>query len=250
MTYFATLYDEENNEIPVKVVFSPKRKRSLGMQVKAEWVTVRVPMRTPARTINQFLQSKQQWIVKQYSRQLRSAEITTIIYDDNGLPLAIQHKGNNLPIYMKMHTKKRPAISATVHHVTLHIPEERSNELVNYTTQFQQVLQKRQRKEAVDYLTQRTKVLNAELKLNVADIIVKSYKRKYGQCKGRDISLDWKLIRFPVAISDHIIYHELAHLTHKHHQKSFRDQLKQYDPATPQHKKRLKENGPAMHSDW
>jgi len=250
MTQFSTLIDDKWHPIPLEVIFSAKRKRSIGMTINAKWVTVRAPKRCSQKLINQFIEAKRSRIVKKRAHQQEQAEVTTIDYDDNGIPLAVHHLGKHLPIYLRMHEKKRPAVEHNEQFVTMVLPQEWITTPQEYAQQMQKALEKWQRVVATDYLTHRTRVLNDELWLNVWNIIIKSYKRKYWQCKWREISLDWKLIRFPVSISDHIIYHELTHLTHKHHQKSFRDLLKTYDPKTVEHNKRLKHNGPAMHSDW
>lgn len=220
------------------------------MQITADCITIRAPRRTSDRTIQQFLDTKAHWIQKKRAHQQKMALISTITYDDNGLPLAMHHLGKQIPIYLNKYDKKRVTIKEINSSITATLPSSRLDDILANAPKLKQVLTKRQRDQATNYLTQRTQVLNDELNLNVNKIIIKQYKRKYGQCKWNDISLDRKLIRFPIAISDHIIYHELAHLTKKHHQKSFRDLLKQYDPYTPQHKKRLKEHGPAMHSEW
>lgn len=248
MTAIATIYDSTNQEIPLEVVFSRKRKRSIGMAVNQKWVVVRAPYHCPKMMVKKFITAKEQWIIKQRERQ-QWAE-STIEYDDNWIPLAMHHMGKQLPIYLRAHEKKRALVTFSWSAITIAMPATWIEDIGSSQENIKKALEKRQRKEANRYLTERTALLAEELSLRVWAIIIKTYKRKYGQCKGDEISLDWKLIRFPIAISDHIIYHELAHLTHKHHQKSFWNLLATYDPGTPTHKKRLKDNWVAVHNDW
>ena len=83
MDHIATLTDENNQPIPCRVIFSAKRKRSIGMTVNRTGVTVRAPKNCSKKLIQQFIDAKEAWIVKQWAKQKRQDEISTIEYDDN-----------------------------------------------------------------------------------------------------------------------------------------------------------------------
>lgn len=101
--------------------------------------------------------------------------------------------------------------------------------------------------EAKKLLPLRTFEYATELGLRVDDVFIKTYRRKYGQCKWYDISYDWRIIQFPEWVIDHIILHELTHIIHKHHKKSFRDQLKEYDVGFEENLHRLKTHWWVIH---
>ena len=49
-------------------------------------------------------------------------------------------------------------------------------------------------------------------------------KRQWGSCSGKNIlSFNTMLMKLPLSVIQYIIVHELAHIEHKHHQKSFWD---------------------------
>ena len=53
-------------------------------------------------------------------------------------------------------------------------------------------------------------------------VIVSSPRRRWGSCSFRnDIRLNWRLMLMPPALIDYVVAHELCHVRHKHHGKSF-----------------------------
>ena len=47
-------------------------------------------------------------------------------------------------------------------------------------------------------------------------------KRQWGSCSGKNVlSFNTMLMKLPLSVIQYIIVHELAHIKHKHHQKSF-----------------------------
>lgn len=61
-------------------------------------------------------------------------------------------------------------------------------------------------------------------------VTIRNQRTRWGSCsEGSTVSFNWRLILLPPEIMDHIIYHELAHLTHLNHSQDFWDLLQHYD---------------------
>jgi len=56
-------------------------------------------------------------------------------------------------------------------------------------------------------------------------------RRQWGSCSGKnDLSFNTMMMKLPISVIQYIIIHELAHIKHKHHQKSFWLLVEQYLP--------------------
>ncbi len=92
------------------------------------------------------------------------------------------------------------------------------------------------RRFAAEVLPQRTYALAESLKLNPGRVTVRDQSSRWGSCSSHGtLSLNWRLLLLPAATQDHVIYHELAHLTHLDHSRAFWRLLRQYDPQTDAH---------------
>ncbi len=69
------------------------------------------------------------------------------------------------------------------------------------------------------------------MQLNYNKLSFRKSKRQWGSCSGKnDLSLNTMLMKLPKNVIDYIIVHELAHIEHKHHQKSFWALVEHYLP--------------------
>ena len=66
-------------------------------------------------------------------------------------------------------------------------------------------------------------------------------KRQWGSCSAKnDLSFNTMTMKLPHDVIQYIIVHELAHIKHKHHQKSFWKEIEKYMPEYKQHITELK----------
>jgi predicted metal-dependent hydrolase len=71
-------------------------------------------------------------------------------------------------------------------------------------------------------LTARTREFAAHHGLTVAAVGVRNQRSRWGTCSPQArISLNWRLIQMPPAVSDYVILHELMHLRHPNHSRRF-----------------------------
>lgn len=73
-------------------------------------------------------------------------------------------------------------------------------------------------------------------------ITITSAKKRFGSCSGKDrICFSYHLMRYPEPAIDYVVVHELAHIVHKNHSKSFYALVEKYMPDYKQREKLLKE---------
>lgn len=80
------------------------------------------------------------------------------------------------------------------------------------------------------------------IKLEPIKLRFRKTKRQWGSCSSKnEISLNTSLMKLPPHLIEYIIIHELCHIKHKHHQKSFWDEVGIFCPNFKEYKKELKE---------
>ncbi|MBI1176857.1 DUF45 domain-containing protein [bacterium] len=71
-------------------------------------------------------------------------------------------------------------------------------------------------------LPTRTRELAAKHALEVKAVTVRNQRSRWGSCsRNATISLNWRLVQMPPAVSDYIILHELAHLRVMNHSRKY-----------------------------
>ena len=82
---------------------------------------------------------------------------------------------------------------------------------------------------------------SAQMALVPTGIRFRKTKRQWGSCSGKNIlSFNTMLMKLPRDVIQYIIVHELAHIKHKHHQKSFWKLVETHIPNYKQHVTELK----------
>lgn len=70
-----------------------------------------------------------------------------------------------------------------------------------------------------------------KMNLLPSDIRFRKTKRQWGSCSGKNVlSFNTMMMKLPKDVIQYIIVHELAHIKHKHHQKSFWNEVEMYLP--------------------
>ena len=78
-------------------------------------------------------------------------------------------------------------------------------------------------------------------------ITFRKTKRRWGSCSAKnELSFTSSLIQLPLECIEYIIVHELSHIKHKHHQKSFWLHVEEFMPDFREHEKVLKEYSPQI----
>lgn len=75
-------------------------------------------------------------------------------------------------------------------------------------------------------------------------INIRKYKRRWGSCNDRlEISFNIFLSMLPLSVFDYVVVHELSHLYHFNHSRSFWEKVQQGDKNYREHRRFLKEQG-------
>ena len=221
------------DDIPIIVIRS-KRRRSIGIQLDANTFTLRVPHRASDKNIQQSLERFTPWIRKKQ----------TVLVSRPLAPVYDFRYGEHYPwLDTKItlgKTSKRAEPRFAENQLLIYLPTsvlESSAYLKKCVVHFYKNAGLKHLSDRVDYFAELVGKRPAEIK-------VYSYKRRWGSCSSKDvITFNWQIMLAPAAVADYVVVHELAHLIHFDHSKSFWQVVERVLPDYRTHRKWIKENG-------
>lgn len=85
-----------------------------------------------------------------------------------------------------------------------------------------ETLQKFYVKESKKIIGERLKLYQTHIKVKYKSFSIENDKGKWGSCNSsKHLTFNWKLILFPIEAIDYVVVHELCHLMHMNHDRSF-----------------------------
>lgn len=99
------------------------------------------------------------------------------------------------------------------------------------------------RKRAREIIGERCRLYSCVAGAFPKSIRVTSAKRRWGSCTPRgSVNFSWRLVMAPIESLDYVVVHELVHLKHLNHGKSFWRKIGEILPDYTRHERWLKEN--------
>lgn len=124
--------------------------------------------------------------------------------------------GKSYPLYTKVEPSlKKVAIDFDGEMFLCNSPESGeisiSNELQRFYT-----------KEGKKIIEERLKLYQPHIKVKYKSFSLENDQTKWGSCSSKKhLTFNWKLIMFPIEVIDYVVVHELCHLMHMNHDRSF-----------------------------
>lgn len=135
------------------------------------------------------------------------------------------YMGNRYPIYIEVdQSRKKPEMTFEKDRF---ICLCRSEEDVDLTKPLMTFYKKACKK----YVEKRLRHYIKDFKTNYRGFSISSDDTRWGSCdSNRNLTFHWKLMMFPPKAIDYVIVHELCHLTHLNHDRSFWRLVGKYCP--------------------
>lgn len=194
-------------------------------------VIVKAPRFLPQFLIDQFIQSKKDWIEKSVAKvATRLPKKKYYTEGEKFLYLGISHV---------LHFTTSSEILAK--NGILYFPK-------GAVFRIEKELESWFKSQAQVLITDRVKLHAQKMKASYKDIFFSDTISKWGTCfADNTLQFNWRLIMAPLLVIDYVVIHELTHTTEKHHQASFWSRVRNFTPAYRQHRKWLEENGSLLH---
>ena len=214
--------------------FKVKRLRSarhLRLRViESGEVVVTAPLRLPQRYIDDFVAEHLSWITeKQIAAKSKLIELTEARQ-------TLFFRGQEYSFRLNISSSKKPGVSVEKNLIVVTANNE------DHAT-VRGILEKWYRREAEIRFKARVPLLADLVNVDVRTVSIRSQRTRWCSCSSRNtISLNWRLVMAPDHVSDYVIYHELAHLTHMNHSNRFWQLVADYYPNYKTAERWLKEH--------
>ena len=207
------------------------RRRTIGLLVDKDGrVVVRAPLNAPLALINQFVNSKQDWIEKR--KQLAKTRASKVqVRFEEGETFLVQ--GRSIPLKITQAAKASLGYDGKAFIL-------RKEDQQHAAVLFEQVYKKLARK----VLGARLQDLSTELGYPFKQFRLSSANTRWGSCSSHGtISLTWRLVMAPDDVIDYVIIHELSHLKVMNHSTKFWQTVESHMPNYKVNRQWLKNNG-------
>ncbi len=200
-----------HNGLDFELRRSKRRKRSISLVVRASGkVVVMAPFDTSLAHVQRLLTTKKDWVLKQ---QFVIRDEPAIRFDEGDQ--SVLFLGDKLKLAVVQ--SNRSNIERTEDGLAIYFEDKRPS-----SAQIPQLLNHWLKQQAEVLFAPRVKFWSEEMNLMPPPLQVKQYKARWGSCtRAGVVQLNWRLIGAPVEVIDYVIVHELAHLAHFNHSKSF-----------------------------
>ncbi|MCL6517600.1 SprT family zinc-dependent metalloprotease [Alicyclobacillus sp.] len=236
--------------LPVHVVRSARRRRTVALEITPEGVLVRAPVGLAETDIRRILERRRAWIRRTYEARLRAETPFERTWRYLGEPIPIRLSAEDsprdgAPNSERPHSSNR-ARDWRVQWAdgVLHIHGPASTLSDGNESVLRHLLADWYRAMAAQHLPERTRRWAASLGLRVRAVRVKDQKSRWGSCStAGNINLNWRLIQAPTWVVDYVIVHELCHLVEMNHSPQFWALVRRAYPDADRAKRWLKEFG-------
>jgi len=188
------------------------RRRSIGMGVDLDGLTVRAPRWVALRDIEQALSERAAWIIRSLDEwQKRRRDVMPREWK-SGAPIVFR----GAELALAVHTARHTAIAADLFHLTVRHPHADDERQIAATVG--------------DWLKDQAWTLVAT---RVADYVrrvaphtprvrLSNARSEWGSCNAKgEIRLNWRLVQLPPMLAEYVVAHEVAHIVELNHSKRF-----------------------------
>jgi len=207
---------------------------SISIRIHPErGVVVTAGRLVPVAIINQFIQSKEDWI-RQHLVKINANKPKPKTYspDEKHLFWGIEH-----PLSFQLSPIHRTNIKAVGNSLLVSTHPE-------YTSlEIKQALQRFYKEECVYYLTEKANYYCEILGIDYKKITIKEVSSIWGSCThDNKLNFNTKLVMAPKEVVDYVVIHEVAHILQKNHSSHFWAIVARQNKLFREHRHWLKKN--------
>jgi predicted metal-dependent hydrolase len=188
------------------------RRRSIGMEVSLDGLTVRAPRWVPLREIETALAERAQWIVRSLAEwRARRRDALPRQWRSGA---AILYRGRELAL--ELFPAPKPRVAADLFHLTVGHPD--AHDEARIAALVRQWLES----EAGALVADRVAFHARRVARAVPAVRLSNARSEWGSCNAKgEIRLNWRLVQLPPALADYVVAHEVAHLVELNHSARF-----------------------------
>jgi predicted metal-dependent hydrolase len=170
--------------------------------------------------IEKLLIKKASWI-KNSKEKIAKRKSTLLTFSEGD---RLYYKGEAFPLLYKTHKAKRVKLTFEENVFTMY-----------YGTYDEKLFQKHinsfYKKEAENNILPMVVKWSKIMGLKYSKVSFRKTKRQWGSCSSQNaLSFNTMMLKLPQSVMEYVVIHELAHIKHKHHQKTFWSLVANYVP--------------------
>jgi predicted metal-dependent hydrolase len=209
------------------------RTRRLRLVSGMRGVEAVVPMNYDAEQLEDFIESKRDWIIE--TSQHYDRLMARCGRDD---PNTIYFLGNKYRFHVVKDRQQNVTISDTMKLITFHVIDKRV---------YKRQIQEWYRQQTTTIIGERLPALSRKLNLQYNKVFIKFQQSRWGSCsRKKNLNFNLLLAAAPLEVIDYVIVHELTHLIELSHSKRFWELVFISDPEYKKHKAWLTDYAPII----
>ncbi|HET9339882.1 MAG TPA: SprT family zinc-dependent metalloprotease [Casimicrobiaceae bacterium] len=208
------------------------RRRTIGMAVDLDGLTVRAPRWVTLREIEEALAERAAWIVRTLA-EWRSRRRDVLPREwRTGAPILYLGAELRLAVFPSRATSVRPDLfDLTVLHPAAADERAVADTVARWL-----------RDEAAQRVLPRVATYAHRVTATVPPVRLSNARSEWGSCNHKgEIRLNWRLIQLPPALADYVVAHEVAHLVELNHSRRFWALVESLLPGHEAHRRALEE---------
>jgi hypothetical protein len=208
------------------------RRRTIGMQVDLDGLTVRAPRWVTLAEIEAALHERAAWILRTLAEwRARHRDVLPREWK-TGAP--ILYRGAELAL--AVFPSRRPAIRADLFDLTiLHPAAADEQRVANFVGQWL-------KDETLRLVAPSVELFAARLTTALPPVRLTNARGEWGSCNHRgEIRLNWRLVQLPPDLAEYVVAHEVAHLVEMNHSPRFWAQVERLLPGHAQRRQALED---------
>jgi len=200
------------NGEPVEYRFTRTRRRSIGLEIGLDGLTVRSPLRVPVHEVDALLVERADWVLSALERwHARRREVLPREWVD-GAP--ILYRGDLLAL--DLNPARERSIAPDLFHLRIRHPAPGD------AVAIARFVGGWLREETMRTLAPQAAVLATRLGLAPPPLKITNARSEWGSCtRAGVVRLNWRLVHLPAALAVYVVAHEVAHLAEMNHSPRF-----------------------------
>jgi len=187
--------------------FARTRRRTLGITIDAQGLSVAAPNRAAFRDIETFLLDKERWILSKLEEWARLPRA----------PIVGVHSGESIPLH-----GIDTALEVREGGRAVRLEGEQLLVCAPRLSRAPHALLGWLKMRALETLTPRAEHFAARLQLQAPTVALSNARGQWGVCTERGlIRLNWRLVHLDPFLADYVVAHEVAHLAEMNHSRRF-----------------------------
>jgi len=230
-------YTYDNQTIDYHVIY--KKRKSLGIYIDVYGnIELRVPRETKDKQIADLLESKWKWIItkqeemKEKTKGFKEKEYVEgegFLYLGQSYPIKIQEVQMNKNEKVEFQDKE------------LVVYIKRYEEDKDYEEKMKKLLKRFYYQRCKALVSERIAYYQPNFRVKPRGFKIANNKKTWGTCNSlRELTFNWKLVMAPIEVLDYVVVHEMCHMVHLNHDRSFWRLVGKYVPDYEQRQEWLR----------